>query len=203
MHLSNWLLQIGGAISLLAPSAGYPDVVYKDPYFEDQVHYEIYYDYVYQLNFTEFLLSDCVGNRSIAARYYLGIRLSKAYQVTLLEVEALDDVFSSRSLSGRLLGELVRGVTRRKYRADPEQPVTFAQQVAHEYFDDYEDERDFLCDYIWWEEFATLGSITTELINDAKSRYEGTQKLDRFLEEISPFQRNFKRVLQKLPLTAN
>ena len=65
MNLSSWLLQIASAASVLAPSAAYPDVIYEYPYFEDKVQYEIYYDYVYQLNFTEFLLSDCTGDRSI------------------------------------------------------------------------------------------------------------------------------------------
>jgi hypothetical protein len=200
MNLSSWLLQIASAISILAPNTAYPDVVYEYHYFEDQVQYEIYYDYVYQVNFTEFLLSDCTGDRSIAAKYFLGIRVTDAYQETLIEVDNLDDVFSGRSLSGRLWGELVRGVSRGNYSADPDDPVAFAQKAAHEYFDEYEGERDFLCDYIWWEEFEGLGTITSELLNDARIRYAGTQKLDTFLERTPPFQRNYQRILEKSPL---
>lgn len=195
MPLSNWLLQIAGTIFLFAPN-----IVHSDEVFEDQAQYEIYYDYVYQVAFTEFLLSDCVGDRHIGGHYYLGIRLSKAYETTLLEVEDRESVFSDRGLTGLLWGELVRGVTRGKYRADPNEPVGFAQATAHEYFDLYEDERDFLCDYIWWEEFATLGLVTNELIADAERRYAGTQKLISFLDEISPRQRNYERVLAKSPL---
>lgn len=203
MNLNKFLPQAVCAIFLLSPSATFSDEVREGLIFADQIQYEIFYDYVYQVNFTEFLLSDCTGDRSIAAKYYLGIRLSETYQEILLEVDSLDDVFTGHSLTGRLWGELVRGVRRGNHRADPVDPMAFAQQVAHECFDEYEAERGFLCDYIWWEEYASLGHTTSELVSDAKSRYAGTEKLEKFLEEISSFQRNYQRVLEKSPLTAN
>ena len=203
MNLNKLLLRAVSAISIFAPSVTFSDEVREGQVFADQIQYETFYGYVYQVNFTEFLLSDCTGDRSIAGKYYLGIRLSEAYQEILMEVDNLDDVFAGHSLTGRLWNELVRGVRRGNQAADSVDPVAFAQQVAHEYFDEYEAERNFLCDYIWWEEYAALGNITSELINDAKNRYAGTEKLEKFLEEISSFQRNYQRVAEKSPLTAN
>jgi hypothetical protein len=200
MNLSKVLLKYVCVFYFINPNVVDAEVN-SESVFSDQIQYELYYDYVYQLNFTEFLLSDCIGDRSIAAKYYLGISLTKEYQEILIGVDNLVDVFTAQTLQDRLWGELVRGVTRGDYATEPGDPIAFSQQVAHEYFDQYEEERDFLCDYIWWQEFTELGLIAEELINDARIRYAADQKLTKFLEITAPSQRNYMRILDNSPLT--
>lgn len=169
--------------------------------FQDQAHYELFYEYVYQLNYTEFLLANCVGDRGTAAKYYLGVTLSFPYQQILMETGHFVDLFSSKSLPKRLWEELARGVRRAAYEADPQEPVAFAQHNGHKLFDEFEGDQAFLCDYVWWEEFELLRGLSTELIKDARRRYRYSDNLRLFLAEVSSAQRNMDTLWELAPWT--
>ena len=84
----------------------------KGVYFQNKNQAEIFFEYVYQLNLLEFLISDCTGNRSLAGKIYLKIGIHSDYQEIILHVDHLKDIFTNQSLLKNLWIEFYQGIVR-------------------------------------------------------------------------------------------
>lgn len=148
--------------------------------FEDQSQYELYYEYMYQLNFVEFLTSDCTSNRKIGGEFYGRMSLSKEYNENVLGVDVFTDVFAGKKLIANLWGELVRGVKRNDEMTSALDPVGYAQFKAHQLIDDNKEIYELICEEVYWDEVLKLKTLSDELMYDAEQRISDRTKLNSF-----------------------
>lgn len=148
--------------------------------FDDQAQYELFYDYVYQLNFVEFLTTDCTSNRGVGGRFYITMGLTHEYKKIILGVKYTTDIFAGKSLASNLWGELVRGIKRDNTLTSAIDPIGFAQFKAHELIDENKEIYELVCEEIYWDEVLRLQTLSKELIHDTEKREKDENKLNRF-----------------------
>ena len=148
--------------------------------FEDQAQYELYYDYIYQLNYLEFLTADCTSNRKIGAKFYLTFSLAGEYHEIILGVDKLTDVFAGKKFLSNLWGSLVRGVKRDITMTSALDPVGYAQFKAHQLIDENKEIYEFICENHYWSEVIELKKLSEELLYDTEQRTKDSTKLRHF-----------------------
>ena len=121
--------------------------------FDDQAQYELFYDYVYQLNFVEVLTADCTSNRKVASKFYHYMGFNNEYKEIILGVGSLTDIFAGKKLLSNLWGELVRGIKRDDTLTSALDPVGYAQFKAHELIDENNEIYEFVCEQIYWMKY--------------------------------------------------
>lgn len=75
-----------------------------------------------------------------------------------------------------------------------------AQKDTARLFDDFKEDKDVLCDFLFWEEVLHLEKITDSLISDTKKRYHGTKQLDQFEFDIQDGLKILNRLFDNNPL---
>jgi hypothetical protein len=64
----------------------------------------------------------------------------------------------------------------------------------------FRDEKNILCDYVFWEEVYRLDSITNELIEDAEIRKKGTPEFTEFTSQAEEGLVVLRRLFEANPL---
>lgn len=169
--------------------------------FEDQAQYELFYDYVYQLNFVEFLTADCTSNRKVSSSFYLNMGLTHEYKEIILGVKYTTDIFAGKSLVSNLWGELVRGIKRDNTFTSALDPIGFAQFKAHELIDENKEIYEFVCEQIYWDEVLRLQILSNELIYDTEKRLKNKNKLNKFKSTSEDELRNLDAFIASLKPT--
>lgn len=154
--------------SVTPPSGNLAVVPYQ---IDDQLFFDLLFDYVYQVNLVEFLVSDCTGSRKLGHLFYGNITLTFNYFELLLGVDWTADIFEEQSLSWRLYREFLNGFTRRDTIDVAGDPIAAAQVEAHSVIDENQDQSQYLCSAILWDEIGKLHQITGEVITDANIRF--------------------------------
>ena len=148
--------------------------------FDDQAQYELFYNYVYQLNFVEFLTADCTSNRKVSSKFYLSMGLTDEYKQIILGVQNLTDIFAGKKLLSNLWGELLRGIKRDDTMTSALDPIGYAQFKAHELIDENKEAYELICEQLYWDEVLKLQTLSNELIFDTEKRVTDNQKLNWF-----------------------
>lgn len=166
--------------------------------FDDQSQYEVFYDYTYQINFVEFLTTDCSSSRKVGGKFYLTMTLTDEYKEIILGVENLTDVFSGKALVSLLWGELIRGITRNDTMTSALDPVGYAQFKAHTLVDENKELYELICEEIYWDEVLKLEILSNELLLDTENRVKDKIKLFRFKSASEDEFRNLKSFIGSL-----
>ena len=166
--------------------------------FDDQSQYEVFYDYTYQINFVEFLTTDCSSSRKVGGKFYLTMTLTDEYKEIILGVENLTDVFSGKALVSLLWGELIRGITRNNTMTSALDPVGYAQFKAHTLVDENKELYELICEEIYWDEVLKLEILSNELLLDTENRVKDKIKLFRFKSASEDEFRNLKSFIGSL-----
>ena len=166
--------------------------------FDDQSQYEVFYDYTYQINFVEFLTTDCSSSRKVGGKFYLTMTLTDEYKEIILGVENLTDVFSGKALVSLLWGELIRGITRNDTMTSALDPVGYAQFKAHTLVDENKELYELICEEIYWDEVLKLEILSNELLLDTENRVKDKMKLNRFKSASEDEFRNLKSFIGSL-----
>ena len=166
--------------------------------FDDQSQYEVFYDYTYQINFVEFLTTDCSSSRKVGGKFYLTMTLTDEYKEIILGVENLTDVFSGKALVSLLWGELIRGITRNNTMTSALDPVGYAQFKAHTLVDENKELYELICEEIYWDEVLKLEILSNELLLDTENRVKDKMKLNRFKSASEDEFRNLKSFIGSL-----
>jgi len=166
--------------------------------FDDQSQYEVFYDYTYQINFVEFLTTDCSSSRKVGGKFYLTMTLTDEYKEIILGVENLTDVFSGKALVSLLWGELIRGITRNDTMTSALDPVGYAQFKSHTLVDENKELYELICEEIYWDEVLKLEILSNELLLDTENRVKDKIKLFRFKSASEDEFRNLKSFIGSL-----
>ena len=166
--------------------------------FDDQSQYEVFYDYTYQINFVEFLTTDCSSSRKVGGKFYLTMTLTDEYKEIILGVENLTDVFSGKALVSLLWGELIRRITRNNTMTSALDPVGYAQFKAHTLVDENKELYELICEEIYWDEVLKLEILSNELLLDTENRVKDKMKLNRFKSASEDEFRNLKSFIGSL-----
>ena len=169
--------------------------------FDDQAQYELFYDYVYQLNFVEVLTSDCTSNRKVASKFYHYMGFNNEYKEIILGVGSLTDIFAGKKLLSNLWGELVRGIKRDDTLTSALDPVGYAQFKAHELIDENNEIYEFVCEQIYWDEVLKLQTLSNELIYDTEKRVSDNEKLNQFKSAAEDELNNLEKFIVSLKPT--
>ena len=157
----------------------------NDRYFEDQLQFELFYEFSYQKELVESFLFECSGDRDVSLPFaYATASITNAYMHDIMGLGGLvPDPFMSKPLWKRLLEETWL-IVMRDYDNDGDlaDPVLMAQKDVLRLMDIFRDEKDLLCDFIFWEEVLRFEGVTVELIQDAKERKGGTPEIVVFEE---------------------
>ena len=154
----------------------------SDP-FEDQVQFEIFYAFTYQANVVEHFLLECTGTHDVSYKFgYATAPISNSYKHDILGLAGfVPDPFSNKPLLKRLWDDISIRFTRDyKKKDDYFDPVLMAQKEVLRLMDTFRDDKDVLCDYVFWEEVYKLETITNELMSDANKRKNDTPELVEF-----------------------
>ena len=154
---------------------------------EDQLQFELFYEFTYRVNIVESFLLECTGDRSVSYKFaFASAPISNAYKSEILGLSGIaPDAFTSKPLSRRLWDEVSLAVTRNyKDRDEFAEPILMAQQDVLRLVDGFRSEKNVLCDFIFWEEVLKLEDVTNELIRDAKVRKRGARVLKLFEDSI-------------------
>ena len=191
------------ALCLLASGAIPAFAESSHNYFEDQLQYELLYEFTYQSNFVESLLLECTGERGVSYAFaFATAPISNNYKREILGVAGIaPDPFTAKPLSKRLWHELKLAVTRDPNdQGDLAEPVLMAQKDVLRLMEQFRDEKDVLCDFVFWEEVLRLDDVTVELMRDAKRRKADTPEFLAFDEEARKGLVVLTRLFQANPL---
>ena len=154
-----------------------------DDVFADQLQYELFYDFTFQANVVERFVLECTGDHDLWRTFgYATAPISNSYKHDILGMEGLvPNPFNDSSLLKSLWSEFILNLTentdRNKGTSDP---VLAAQIETVRLFNLLENDKDGLCDFVFWEEVEMLRVLTQELLDDTAARYAGTEKLKQF-----------------------
>lgn len=151
--------------------------------FEDAQQYGAFYDFVYQNNVVESFLLGCTGDRSVSYKFaFATAPISNSYKREILGLNGIaQDPFTNKPLSRRLWDEVKLAVTRKpESKKDISEPVLMAQMEVLRQFKDYQDQKDTLCDFVFWDEVAHLEDSINELMSDTRNRRAGSPALVNF-----------------------
>jgi len=180
-HFQNkiWVISILAICSFSARGA-----VEKN-WFQDQEQYENYYNYKYYANIVEFLIHECTGSRSIS--YKLGFivaDISQSYELDLLKTPNFGSVFSDRNSFQEAAIEIRLMVTRNPDTPGGEgDPIHDAHREVLKIFREFSDERDLICDFIFWDEVRAFERASDIFMEDTRARFEGSRKFSTFRKE--------------------
>lgn len=146
-----------------------------DP-FEDQYQYELFYEFTYQANVVESLLLECTGERAVSYKFaFATAPISNSYKREILGLDGLvPDPFTGKPLK-RLYDE-IRLMFSRDHTSDDAdarsaaEPVLMAQKDVLRLMAEFPEEKDALCDFVFWEEVIAFEAATEKLLQDAKTR---------------------------------
>ena len=157
----------------------------NDRYFEDQLQFELLYEFSYQKELVESFLFECTAERDVSSPFaYAASSITNAYEDNIMGLGGfVPDPFTNKPLWKRLWEEMLLVMTRDyDNEGDLANPVLMAQKDVLRLMDIFRDEKDTLCDFIFWEEVLRLEGVTVELIQDAKERKGGTPEIVAFNE---------------------
>ena len=156
--------------------------------FADQAQYELFYDFEFEANVVERFVLECTGDHDLWRTFgYATAPISNSYKHDILGMEGIvPNPFNESSLLKSLWSEFVLNLTentdRNKGTSDP---VLAAQIETVRLFNLLENDRDGLCDFVFWEEVEMLRALTQELLDDTAARYAGTEKLKQFQDRAN------------------
>ncbi|MHB1115576.1 hypothetical protein [Sideroxydans sp.] len=175
--------------------------------FEDAQQYGSFYDFVYQSNVVESYLLECTGDRSVAYKFaFATAPISNSYKREILGLNGIaKDPFTNKPLSRRLWDEVKLAVTR---KPDPQknlsEPVLMAQMEVLRQFNDHQEQKDTLCDFVFWDEVTHLAEAIDTLMRDVRNRQSGSSALIEFEKEakvgLEVIDRLFKANPNRIPL---
>ena len=173
-----------------------------DTFFQDQEQYETYFDYKYQNNKVEFFIFECTGKRNIAWKFGLiNADIGNSLQRILLDVPDFESPFSELPVYKNLYIE-TRLMTSRNpdYLGGSGDPTHDAHRDVLRIFREFKDERDVLCDFVFWEQVLTLEQAVGILLKDTRNRYKGSEELAVFETEIAESLEALDRLFAANPL---
>jgi hypothetical protein len=171
--------------------------------FEDQAQFELFYEFTYRSNIVESFLLECTGTHDVSYKFaFATAPISNSYKHDILGLQGLvPDPFSNKPLRKRLWDEILLKLTRNyKKEDDFSDPVLMAQKEVLRLMHIFRDEKNILCDYVFWEEVYRLDSITNELIKDAEIRKKGTPEFTEFTSQAEEGLVVLRRLFEANPL---
>jgi hypothetical protein len=174
-----------------------------DRRFEDQLQFELFYEFSYRINIVESFLLECTGDRGVSYKFAFSTApISNSYKSEIMGVSGISpDVFTNKSLSKRLWDEVETTVTRNhENMGDLAEPVLMAQKDVLRLMDRFRSEKNVLCDFVFWEEVSKLEGVANELMRDVKVRKRGTRELKAFENHIQSGLATMTRLFNANPL---
>lgn len=189
------------ALILLGPAASVQAVTSTN-WFQDQEHYTTYYDYKYHANIVEFFIHECTGQRSISYRFgFMVSNISNSYETGILNIGDFASPFSDRNKFQEAAIEMRLIVTRDPSTPGGEgDPTHDAHREVLSIFNDFKDERDELCDFVFWDEVKQFEAAFDIFLEDTSSRYAGTDLLSEFKIQINESEQSIRRLFIANPL---
>lgn len=172
-------------------------------YFADQQQFELFYEFTYRANVVESFLLECTGDRSVSYKFAFGTApVSNAYKSAILGMSGIaPDAFTSKPLSKRVWDEVALAVRRNpNVKDDYSEPVLMAQRDVLRLIQTFNNEKNVLCDFVFWEEVIKLEDVTNDLIKDALGRNRSASELAEFESRIKPGVLVLKRLFNANPL---
>ena len=127
--------------------------------------------------------------------------MHNSYKKDILGMENIGDPFSDKDNWKRAWLEIKLAVTRNyDSEIDRAEPVLTAQKDLMKLIETYKEEKDFLCDFVFWEEVLWLEKITDELMQDVKVRKADTPELLIFEENSRQALEMMARLFDENPL---
>jgi hypothetical protein len=142
--------------------------------FADQAQYEVFYEFEYQANVVERLIFECTADDDVWEIFaYATAPITNSYMDEVLGLGFGQEPFTDQSLGSLLWQELKLNLTRSSVaEGDPAEPRLMAQRDVLKLMKKVGEDRDTICDFVFWEEVGTFEETVDQLLEDTRSRLD-------------------------------